>query len=79
MYCAANGECDIVTELISLGADVDIQDSVSHFICMSHHHTTKWFMTTNPPPPSTKCLCELLCSCPILYSFLMGHHNPFDR
>ena len=32
MYAADSGKCDIVTELISLGADVDIQDNVSHFL-----------------------------------------------
>ena len=30
MNAAANGRCDVVTELISLGADVDIQNNVSH-------------------------------------------------
>ena len=45
MWAAATGECDVVTELISLGADVDIQTNVvSHFL--SHHDTTKWFRTT---------------------------------
>ena len=34
MYAAANGKCDVVTELISLGADVDIQTNVSHFLCL---------------------------------------------
>ena len=34
IWAAANGKCDVVTELISLGADVDIQtDVVSHFLC----------------------------------------------
>ena len=33
MYAAANGKYDVVTELISLGADVDIQANVSHFVC----------------------------------------------
>ena len=32
MYAAASGKCDVVTELISLGADVGIQNNVSHFI-----------------------------------------------
>ena len=34
MYTAASGKCDVVTELISLGADVDIQTNVS--IPVSH-------------------------------------------
>ena len=34
LHAAAYGKCDIVTELISLGADVDVQDSVSHFLCL---------------------------------------------
>ena len=38
MWAAGSGRCDIVTELISLGADVGIQDNVSHFL-MSHHDT----------------------------------------
>ena len=33
------GKCDVVTELISLGADVDVQTIVSHFL-ISHHDTT---------------------------------------
>ena len=33
LMCAAiSSKCDVVTELISLGADVDIQDIVSHFL-----------------------------------------------
>ena len=39
MWAASSGECDVVTELISLGADVDIQTNVSHFL--SHHDTGK--------------------------------------
>ena len=34
MYAAGSGECDVVTQLISLGADVDIQNIVSHFLCL---------------------------------------------
>ena len=34
MDAAANDKCDVVTELISLGADVDIQDNVSYFLCL---------------------------------------------
>ena len=34
MWAADSGKCDVVTELISLGADVDIQDIVSHFLCL---------------------------------------------
>ena len=34
MWAAASGKCDVVTELISLGADVDIQANVSHFLCL---------------------------------------------
>ena len=34
MRASANGKCDVVTELISLGADVDIQAKVSHFLCL---------------------------------------------
>ena len=34
LMCAeVTGRCDVVTELISLGADVDMQDNVSHFLC----------------------------------------------
>ena len=29
MFAAAYGKCDVVTELISLGADVDIKTNVS--------------------------------------------------
>ena len=46
MDAAANDKCDVVTELISLGADVDIQDKVSYIFPMSPHDTTKWFRTT---------------------------------
>ena len=35
MWAAASGNCDVVTELISLGADVDIQANVSHFYVSS--------------------------------------------
>ena len=31
MWAAASGKCDVVTELIFLGADVDIQANVSYF------------------------------------------------
>ena len=34
MWAAASGKSDVVTELISLGADVDIQTNVSHFLCL---------------------------------------------
>ena len=35
MLTAATGKCDVVTELISLGADVDVQTNlVSHFLCL---------------------------------------------
>ena len=34
MCAAANDKCDVVTELISLGADIDIQNIVSHFLCL---------------------------------------------
>ena len=34
MLAAATGDCDVVKELISLGADVDVQTNlVSHFLC----------------------------------------------
>ena len=33
MCAAGNGNCDVVTELISLGADVDVQTNVSYFLC----------------------------------------------
>ena len=34
MLAAATGNCDVVKELISLGADVDVQTNlVSHFLC----------------------------------------------
>ena len=39
MYAAVNGKCDVVTDLISLGADVNIQTTVSHFLC---HDTDKY-------------------------------------
>ena len=35
MSAAAYGRCDVVTELISLGADVDIQDNVSYFYSLN--------------------------------------------
>ena len=35
MWAAAYVKCDVVTELISLGADVDIQANVSHFYVSS--------------------------------------------
>ena len=38
MCAAVNGKSDVVTELISLGADVDIQDNVSQFFT---HDTAK--------------------------------------
>ena len=50
MWAAASGNCDVVTELISLGADVDIQNNVSYFLYV----TVK--MVQDPP----KCLCTLL-------------------
>ena len=34
-WAAASGKCDAVTELISLGADVDIQDNVSFCLIMT--------------------------------------------
>ena len=34
MCAAGTGKCDVVTELISLGADIDIQTFVSHFLCL---------------------------------------------
>ena len=34
MCAAASDKCDVVTELISLGADVDIQNNVSYFLCL---------------------------------------------
>ena len=40
MWATITGKCDVVTELISLGADVDIQDIVRHFL-MSYHDTGK--------------------------------------
>ena len=42
MCATAYVKCDIVTELISLGADVDIQDKVSHFLVVT---LLKWFST----------------------------------
>ena len=35
MRAAARGRCDVVTELISLGADVDIQSNVSYFYSLN--------------------------------------------
>ena len=66
MWAAASGKCDVVTELISLGADVDIQTNVSHFLYV----TVK--MVQDPPSACVNCLY----SCHILYlwhTFLMGH------
>ena len=34
MWAAITGKCDVVASLISLGADVDIQTNVSHFLCL---------------------------------------------
>ena len=34
MWAATSGRCGVVTELISLGADVDFQTNVSHFLCL---------------------------------------------
>ena len=34
MCAVANDNCDVVTELISLGADVDFQTNVSNFLCL---------------------------------------------
>ena len=35
MLTATSGKCDVVIELISLGADVDVQTNlVSHFLCL---------------------------------------------
>ena len=36
MCAVANHNCDVITELISLGADVDIQTIVSHFHTSNH-------------------------------------------
>ena len=44
MWAADSGKCDVVTELISLGADVDIQDNVSH--SLMSYDTGKWLRTT---------------------------------
>ena len=42
MYAVASGKCDVVTELISLRTDVDIQTNVRHFLS---YDTGKWFRT----------------------------------
>ena len=34
MCAASNGKCNVVTELISLGADVDIQTNVRYYLCL---------------------------------------------
>ena len=34
IHAAVSGKSGVVTELISLGADVDIQTNVSHFLCL---------------------------------------------
>ena len=47
MWAAAHGKCDVVTELISLGADVDIQTIVSHFLCLVMTLSNG----SGPPPP----------------------------
>ena len=36
MCATANGKCDVFTDLISLGVDVDIQNNVSYIIFMTH-------------------------------------------
>ena len=38
MYAVASAKSDVVTELISLGADVDIEDNVSYFLCLIMTH-----------------------------------------
>ena len=68
MWAAVNSTCDVVTELISLGADVDIQDNVSNFLCLIMTH---WQMTP-------KCLCKLFIQLPhTLHNYgilsLLGH------
>ena len=69
MYAAVNGKCDVVTELISLGADVDIQtNAVSHFLCL--------IMTLANGSEPPECLSKLFIQLPHLYlwhTFLMGH------
>ena len=49
MYAADSGKCDVVIELISLGADVDIQNNVSHFLYV----TVK--MVQDPPSACVHC------------------------
>ena len=35
MYAILNGKSDVLTELIPLGADINIQANVSHFLCLT--------------------------------------------
>ena len=52
MYAATRGKCDVVTELISLGADVGIQTDVSHFLCLI------MTLPNGSKPPSAKPLAH---------------------
>ena len=54
MYAADSGKCDVVIELISLGADVDIQNNVSHFL----------YVTVKMVQDPSKCLCKLFIQLP---------------
>ena len=45
MYAILNGKSDVLTELIPLGADVNIQANVRKSFPKSHHYTAKtvWY------------------------------------
>ena len=57
MCAAASGRCDVVTELISLGADVDIQTNASYFLFPIMTLANGW----DPPP---KYLCKRFLQLP---------------
>ena len=58
IWAAARGKCDVVTELISLGADVDIQDNVSHFFNVSSCH---YHMVQDYSSPQFAILLKSIC------------------
>ena len=71
MLAAATGNCDVVKELISLGADVDSNQPSKSFP-MFHHDTSKWFRTSrgmfHSPEPRTACV-NCLYSCHIHFTY----------
>ena len=84
MYAAANGKCDVVTELISLGADVDIQTNVSHFLCLIMIQDLQMYKSAQFDVKSLcihlsqNCLCKLfiqLPHMPLMAYFPYGTYN----